>query len=261
MQRGELLLLELNKVDAGIQDGRTNFVLVLDRIEEDDGTTIQQLWPNAKPGWRWLLYGSATIPTIPFSLDDANLDLSKIYGGRGGQNPAPIIKADDEEKIERYILRSLAEIPDPTHQLVPISQVVQEFEKWQVLWAIDNHDRIVRLRAGSRGTASVEKCEPNSSLAEILSSYYEYRCQICGKDRFSDDGVAFSEAHHIQALAQGGLDISTTIVILCPNHRYVIEAMNARFDRHSLAFAYPNGLREPLILRDHFEKVPQYSIP
>jgi len=170
------------------------------------------------------------------------------------QNSAPIIKKKDEEKITRYILGALAEIPDLTHQRVPVSQIIQEFGKQHALSAIHNHDHIVRLRTKSRGEANREKCEPNPFLAEILASYYEHRCQICGKDCFSDYGVACSEAHHIQALAQGGLDVSTNIVILCPNHRCVIQATNAHFNRHSLAFEYPNGRREPLILHDHFEK-------
>lgn len=261
MERGELLLFQLNKMDAiqrGIEHCRTDFALVYDYIAEDPNA-IKQLWPDAPSEWKWLLYGSATIPTISFSLDDLNL--SKSYSAPGMTNPAPIIKPEDEEKIGHYILGSLAEIPNLMFQRIPIPQVIQEFRKQQILSAIYNHDRIVRLRAKSRGATNQEKCKPNPYLAEILASYYEHRCQICGKDcSLSFDfygvyGAAFFETHYIQNLTQGGLDISENIVVLCPDHHRIIQATDARFDYHNLAFEYPNGRREPLILRDHFESV------
>lgn len=265
LQRGELLLLQPDKIEAArqrIQHCRTNFALVFDHIAydrsyDDDTTIIRHLWPNASPNWRWILYGSATIPTIPFSLNDLNL--SKRYDEF---TPYPVIKKEDEEIINRYILGALAEIPDLTRQQVPISHIVQKFGKQDALSAIHNHDHIVRLRAKSRGAANREKCEPNLFLAEILASYYEHCCQICGKNgSLSLDSygvydvydVAFSETYHIQALTQGGLDISENIVVLCPNHHRIIHMTNARFNHQSLAFEYPNGLREPLVLRDHFE--------
>lgn len=261
MERGELLLLHLKKVDAKqqrIQNAQINFVLVFDRLKQDDGTIIQQLWPHAKPTWQWLLYGSATIPTIPFSLDDADLlDLSKSYGGRGMQNPAPIISEKDEEKITRYILGALAEVPDLTRQRIPVSQIVRAFGKQRALSAIYNYDRIVRLRATSNGVAHRGKCEPNPFFAEILASYYEHRCQVCGKDCFPNYyGVAFSEIHHIQDLAQGGLDISGNSLVLCPDHHRIIHAANAHFNPRNLTYEYPNGQRDQLIRPNHLENAP-----
>jgi len=255
MEDSELLLLQLNKVDAiqrGIQHCRTNFALVYDRVEEDPDA-IQQLWPTANPKWRWLLYGSATIPTIPFNLDDAVS--SQRYSVPGMTNPAPVIKKEDEEKINRYILGALAEKPDLTRQRVPVSQIIQEFGKQDVLSALSNHDHIVRLRAKYRGTANREKCEPNRYFAEILASYYEHRCQVCKKDCSSASyGAAFFEVHYLRDLTQGGLDTSENMVTLCPDHHRIIQVTNAEFDPKNLAFKYPNGRHEKLQLSKHFEQ-------
>jgi hypothetical protein len=206
---GEFLLLQLSKVDAdsrGMQNGWTNFVLVLDRIEEDPDT-IKQLWPDVKSedhDWHWLLYGSHTIPTIPFSTNDPVFDLSQSYSKRGLSNPAVSIKKEDVEKIAPYILGALAEEPDLAHQHIPISQIVQKFGKQRALLAIHNHDHIVSLRAKSRSMANREKHEPNPYLTEILASYYEHRCQVCGKDCSSASySVAFSETYYIQGLDSG----------------------------------------------------------
>jgi 5-methylcytosine-specific restriction enzyme A len=50
-------------------------------------------------------------------------------------------------------------------------------------------------------------------------------------------------------------------VVICPNHHRIIHATNAYFDRRSLTYEYPNGLREPLISPDHFVNAPQLSTP
>ena len=152
-------------------------------------------------------------------------------------------------------------MPKPTLQLVPASRVAQEFGPQRALSAVYNHDRIAVLHAVPRRTVNVEEFVRNQFLADSLKSYYEHRCQICGKDFYPDYGVAFSETHHIEYLAQGGPDVSGNIVVICPNHHRTIHATNAHFDRQSLIYEYPNGLREPLIRPDHFVNAPQLSAP
>ncbi len=249
LRHGELLLLQLVKREAE-PHRRINFALVFDHMKhDDDGTISRQHWPTEDDHtWPWIMYGSATVPTIPFSLEDLPLSGRKRYDSQA--NPVTIERVD-EEIIMPYIQGSLAAVPLPTRQSV-------------ALLAIYNHDRIVR--AAPRKTVNVEKCVPNPFLAEILKSYYEHHCQICGKDCSSDYyGVAFSETHHIQDLAQGGLDISGNIVVLCPDHHRIIHATNAHFNHQGSTSAptyeYPNGLRESLIRFDHFKDALQYSVP
>jgi hypothetical protein len=45
--------------------------------------------------------------------------------------------------------------------------------------------------------------------------------------------------------------VSTSVIVLCPNHNAIIGAARARFDRRALMFTYPNGLEERLTLREH----------
>lgn len=260
LQPGELLLLQLVKAEAvrlGKLRSRIDFALVFDHIEPDyDGTISRLHWPRENRTWPWIVYGSATVPTIPFSLEA--LDLSTDYDGQ--TNPR-YIEPRDERLILPYIQWSLAEVPKPTLQYVPASQVAQKFGQELTLSAIYNHDRIAVLHAVPRRMVSVEEFVRNQYLADSLKSYYENRCQICGKDFYPDYGFAYSETHHVQYLARGGPDISGNIVVICPNHHRIIHATDARFDLQSLTYEYPNGLREPLILPDHFVKAPQLSAP
>lgn len=43
------------------------------------------------------------------------------------------------------------------------------------------------------------------------------------------------------------------MAVVCLNHHRVIHATDARFNRGTLTYEYPNGLREPLLLPDHFK--------
>jgi hypothetical protein len=274
LEPGELLLLQLVKQDA-IQTeklrSRIDFALVFDRIEPDvDGSISRHHWPNEGRAWRWIVYGLMTVPAIPFSLED--LSLSRPYAG---QDNARRIDTADESRIRPFIQWSLAETPRPELQVVPAGRISDTFDRRRILEAVRNHDRIATTRA-NRAPALAEQPTPyvfgleysgefarflaeetryrrNPALADTLKSYYRYRCQVCGHDFEPRYGHAIAEGHHIQYLSHGGLDVSENIVVLCPNHHRVVHAANAEFNRRELAYDFPNGLRERLMLPDHFE--------
>jgi len=256
LQPGELLLLQLVKDQAtriGKLRSRIDFALVFDHLERDyDGSISRLHWPKANRIWPWIVYGSATVPTVPFSLEA--LPLSQAYEGQ--TNPR-YISSQDEQVVLPYIQWALAETPAPTLQLVPASQVAQRFGPEPALAAIYNHDHIAALRPTvPKRTVTVDEFVRNQSLADTLKSYYNSRCQVCGRDFQPDYGVSLADTHHIQYLSRGGPDISENIVVVCPNHHRVIHTTNAHFDRKSLTYEYPNGLHEQLILPDHFVRAP-----
>jgi hypothetical protein len=106
LERGDLLLLQLNKGDAQERSklhSRIEYAIVFDHSKEDvDGSILHSYWPDASPAgnWsrKWIIYGSKTIETKPFSLED--LGLSKNYET---QNIAIWIDKKDENTILPYI--------------------------------------------------------------------------------------------------------------------------------------------------------------
>lgn len=258
LQPGELLLLQLTMSDArrlGKTRRRIDFALVFDHIERDyDGTISRRHWPREGRIWDWIVYGSATVPTIPFSLEDLNL--SKSYSG---QNNARYIDPVDQAEVQRYILWSLAQQPDRYSQIVNPSEIAQTFGRESTLEGVFNHDRIALLTKPSKSRYLSEGFDRNQWLAESLKSYYFHRCQVCGNDFEPRYGESFAESHHIQYLSSGGKDMSGNIVVVCPNHHRIIHATHAEFDRSNLEYRYPNGLREPLILPDHLSRAPGYE--
>ncbi len=92
---GEILLLQLVKSEAlalGKLHSRIEFALTYDHYEKDHtGEISRRHWPLAGKSWKYILFCSGTIPTIPFSLED--LPLSADYGSR--TNPRMISPADE----------------------------------------------------------------------------------------------------------------------------------------------------------------------
>lgn len=256
LQQGDLLLLQLVKGDIdgpGGAGGRINFALIFDRIERDwDGSISRAHWPNANRVWNWIVYGLATVPTIPLNLE--TLNLSRSYSG---QDNARYIEPVDQEVIRRYVLWALAREPEPAKQIIPARQIAEQFGAERSLAGIFNHDRIVEiLNPVPKQTVIQEVFVRNTSLADMLKSYYDHQCQICRHSFLEPYGTEYSEAHHIQYLSQGGPDISGNMIVLCPNHHRIVHETHAEFRIQDLTYVYPNGLEERLKLDDHFVKSP-----
>jgi hypothetical protein len=258
LQPGELLLLQLVKDEArrlGQEHERINFALMFEKLEPDPEGTLSRLhWPKENRTWPWIVYGSATVPTVPFSLED--LHPSKSYEGQ--TNPM-YLDPQDEQLVLPFIQWNLAEMSTRAIQIVPTEEVAQRFGKKRALATIYNHDRIAVLHPVKTRQVTVLQFIRNQALVDGLKAYYECRCQICGQDFEPKYGVPFAETHHIQYLHEGGADISTNIIVICPNHHQIIHAANAYFNRDTLTYEYRNGLLEPLQRTDHFVQAPLFD--
>jgi hypothetical protein len=252
LQPGELLLLQLVRSEAeklGKLRSRIEFALVFDHLEEDStGTISRHHWPHENRTWRWIVHCSGTVPTIPFSLEDLPIVEPDKYIG---QTSTRYISQIDEQLVLPYIRWSLAENPAPYMDIVPSTQVVRKFGHQKALSAIFNYDRIARLKPVPKRQVTTDEFIRNPWLAESLKVYYGHRCQICTKSFLPEYGVDLAETHHVHYLSLGGLDISSNIVVICPNHHRVIHATEAHFNRYNLTYEYPNGFREALVLPDH----------
>jgi hypothetical protein len=253
LRPGELLLLQLVKDEARRLDklrSRIEYALVFDRLVPDPtGAISRRHWPRAGREWPWIVYGSETIPTIPFSLE--SLGLAESYDGQ--TNPRTITP-QDEAVIQPYI--PWAPPANGVTTCLSGRRAPRAATGKPVLTAIYNFDKIAAAR-GTRLPKTTKRTGQqyvrNQALADGLKLYYRNRCQICLQDFTTSYGVSFAEAHHIQYLRNSGPDVSQNLIVICPNHHSLIHATNAVFDRSNLSYTYPNGLVEKLQLRDHFD--------
>jgi predicted restriction endonuclease len=91
----------------------------------------------------------------------------------------------------------------------------------------------------------------NYSVVGALKKYYNYRCQICGKQFFETYSVNISEAHHIVPFVESQNNNADNLIVLCPNHHRIIHTANPLFNREQKVFTYTNALVEPLMVNDH----------
>jgi HNH endonuclease len=246
LAQGELLLLSLTSADAqrlGKQHSRIEFAVVFDHLEADsDGSKSRFYWPEADKTWPWIVYGSGTIPTMPFSLQD--LPLSRDYSGMS--NPL-WINAEDEERIRPYI-----------HWQVQTAPAGSASDK-TILDRILDREQAMEPNPSATEVRAQELFLRSRWLAESLKKHYGYRCQICGTNFEPTYGVQVAETHHIEGMAAGGSDRVENLVVLCPNHHTLVERGRAKFDRAGLAFDYQNGVREKLTINDHLSSEASHS--
>ncbi len=207
LQQGEYLLLQLNKDEARKSrqlDGRINYALVFDYLEHDpSGALSRHYWPNAGKEWPWIVHCSTTLPARPFSLEHMSLPSGSDYSGQ--TNPRYIHPAD-EEIIRGYI----GTPPQFIEEIVKPDRPVPA----DIVASLGNQDRIAQLRPPQKKTTTVEQSERNPWLADTLKALYQHRCQLCGNTFGTDYGVKVADTHHIEYLRNGGLDISTNIIVL-----------------------------------------------
>jgi hypothetical protein len=240
LQRGETLLLQLVKQDAerlGRLGRRIEFALVFDSVRPDPtGAESRAHWPNAGKTWKYILVCSETIPTIPFSLE--KLPLSRQYGG---QTNAQHIDPLDEAIIEPYLKGGTQ-----PEELAKFAGVMP------TLHAIRNYDTITRLSPPR--VARVREHERRLTdpwLTDALKSLYDHKCQICVHDFKPRYGLPYADTRFLTKPETTEDLVSKNLIVVCPNHRAIIGATSAKFDTAILAFRYPNGLVEKVLLRDH----------
>lgn len=239
LQEGEELLLQLVLSDAramGKEDSRIEFALVFERVEEDrDGSISRRHWPDAGKTWRWILHCSRTIPTVPFSLE--NLGLSRDYSGQAN---AVYIDPGDEARIRPYLKGG-----------TPAPDLLEMASAEELLRTIRNYDRVLQLEpVRTSRVREHERRTPDPWLFDALKRFYHHRCQVCVHDFEPRYGVPYADSI-VLSRDTARPPVSPDVIVLCPNHRAIIGATEAAFDRRELAFTYPNGLVERVTLREH----------
>ncbi|SFT82926.1 HNH endonuclease [Paraburkholderia aspalathi] len=73
-------------------------------------------------------------------------------------------------------------------------------------------------RPPARTSEIAERYERDGELVRLLKEARGGKCQFCGHSFKTPGGGTYTEAHHLEQLANGGLDVSHNMLILCANH-------------------------------------------
>jgi predicted restriction endonuclease len=77
-----------------------------------------------------------------------------------------------------------------------------------------------------------QRIKRNNRLKELLKIRYNFRCQFCGYTFKQKNGKYYAEAAHIKPVSDEGPDISSNIVILCPNHHKKLDLAQVEILNH-----------------------------
>ena len=158
IKEGEILLLQLKKNDwkqQGANGGRIQHALVFQRCEFDEGGLISRAhWPNAGKVWSWILYSSAVLDVIPFSLEDLPLKRESHYQAQA--NPVQI-DTEDEKIIAPFINWS------STNSIIQLGQTSGE-----ISFPPHEESTIIEKASVEYAVAEIKTLYPNSHV-EIMS--------------------------------------------------------------------------------------------
>jgi len=149
------------------------------------------------------------------------------------------------EYEDTYLFETI--VAEDIYELREIVKNKQEY----VLEASFNYD-VIDEKSTLFETERIMKIRKlNKKIGDNLKLLYNYRCQICGEDVGKKYDSQIVEAHHIEYFVTSLNNDSNNQLIVCPNHHRIVHSTNAIFDRHRLAYLYPNGVQERLVLNKH----------
>ncbi|CAB3770462.1 HNH endonuclease [Paraburkholderia solisilvae] len=99
--------------------------------------------------------------------------------------------------------------------------------------------RIARIDVGNAGKPPVkmseiaERYERDAELVRLLKDARGGKCQVCGHTFRMRNGGTYTEAHHLEELVNGGLDVSRNMLIVCANHHRMFHYGDVEIIEHT----------------------------
>lgn len=92
------------------------------------------------------------------------------------------------------------------------------------------------------------------SIGDSLKILYDYRCQMTGERIGEQHDALCVEAHHIIPFTESMNNDTSNIIIRSPTYHRIIHKAKPTFDPDLLAFKFPNGLVEKVMLDKHLRQ-------
>ena len=99
---------------------------------------------------------------------------------------------------------------------------------------IEDIDRVNKTTGSSVTHAVAKRYERDPTLSTLLKELRGCNCQICGYTFETAAGELYCECHHLESLANGGLDVSKNMIVVCANCHKRMHYGNARIIEHDV---------------------------
>lgn len=140
---------------------------------------------------------------------------------------------DDPRELNDDTKFILAELPGDTERenitsLLPSQQwrEVKDFHTRNREWMKNVDYPKISVEVSSR-------YERDTGLVAKIKLARGSACQICGYKFTKRDGTDYCEVHHLEALADGGLDVCSNMLVLCANCHRIFHYGNVKVLNHT----------------------------
>ena len=100
------------------------------------------------------------------------------------------------------------------------------------------------LELTDRTLREVNSINRNKGLVVGLKKLYDNQCQLCGTKLEINNGITYSEVHHIKPLGQphNGPDTSTNMMVVCPNCHVKLDFKAIKLSKDKITFKSPHTI-------------------
>jgi 5-methylcytosine-specific restriction endonuclease McrA len=223
VRRGELVSPSLLKVREAAKEWMTRFGPHVEPrrngpsfIRNDKFRSWIEKVFGSSDGWE-TMYKEMSIAAVDWISQQTQASLQKMYNNFGWK-----IANVRQMRLAAKRWKLLTSSPTPSDFLPPVNVriLVEEY-------------RILR----------------DTPLARSIKLLHGHKCQICGEAILLPSGLSYSEAHHIRPLGKphNGPDISSNIIVLCPNHHVMCDYGCMNLDLSNLRLSVEHQVGQEFI--------------
>lgn len=204
------------RLQATLAELRRQSTVRLDRfrVSTERSQLKLRLFSSRQPNKRGLRWRLDCLGRLPVLVEGRSSDLADLRSADFYDRNTTITWAPAHSSI--YVGRYRIFVERPARQVRGTGQ--PPTPKAALIARLNALDR---LHADAPPVVTSEmalRYERDAELTQLVRELRGHRCQICGHSFPKAGGGRYTECHHLEQLAHGGLDLSSNLLVLCANH-------------------------------------------
>ena len=122
-------------------------------------------------------------------------------------------------------------------ELIKEYKLYPQKQKRLITGVFDQKEKQVNIEDKVRLQREISIILRNQSLVKKIKRLYNDSCQICGLQLGKENGITYSEVHHIKPLGNphNGKDTIDNMICVCPNHHALLDLKLMRINKNAFS--------------------------